>query len=56
MCRERRYADHLFIQIYFRMQQFIVNFFYNFLRLGWQGALTHLNQNPVDVPGSEQNQ
>jgi len=25
-CRERRYADHIFIQIYFRMQHFVVKF------------------------------
>jgi len=25
-CRERRYADHIFIQIYFRMHHFVVNF------------------------------
>jgi len=25
-CRERRYADHIFIQIYFRMHHFIVQF------------------------------
>jgi len=25
-CRERRYADHIFIQIYFRMHHFVVTF------------------------------
>jgi len=25
-CRERRYADHIFIQIYFRMHHFVVEF------------------------------
>ena len=25
-CRERRYADHTFIQIYFRMDHFVVKF------------------------------
>jgi len=25
-CRERRYADHIFIQIYFRMHHFVVRF------------------------------
>jgi len=25
-CRERRYADHIFIQIYFRMPHFVVKF------------------------------
>ena len=26
LCRERRYADHIFIQIYFRMHHFVVKF------------------------------
>ena len=42
-CRERRYADHIFIQIYFRMHQFVVNFFLNFA-LGGKGALTPLTK------------
>jgi len=25
-CRERRYVDHIFIQIYFRMHHFVVKF------------------------------
>jgi len=25
-CRERRYADHIFIQIHFRMHHFVVRF------------------------------
>jgi len=25
-CRERRYADHIFIQIYFTMHHFVVKF------------------------------
>ena len=25
-CRERRYADHIFIQIYFRMHHFVAKF------------------------------
>ena len=25
-CRERRYGDHIFIQIYFRMHDFVVKF------------------------------
>jgi len=25
-CRERRYADHIFIQMYFGMHRFVVNF------------------------------
>jgi len=26
-CRERRYADNIFIQIYFRMHHFVVKFY-----------------------------
>jgi len=26
ICRERHYADHIFIQIYFRMHHFVVKF------------------------------
>ena len=48
-CRERRYADHMFIQIYFRMHHFVVKFS-NFLRLRWQGGIDRPNQNPADVP------
>ena len=44
-CRERRYADHIFIQIYFRMYHFVI-----FFASGGKGALTP-NQNPADVPG-----
>ena len=40
-CRERRYADHIFIQIYFRMHHFVVKFKKkNFLALGGKGAST----------------
>jgi len=35
-CRERRYADHLFIQIYFRM--------HHFLRLRRQGGIDPLTK------------
>jgi len=38
-CRERRYADHIFIQIYFRMHYFVVNFSKKFAS-GVKGALT----------------
>ena len=31
-CRERRYADHIFIQVYFRMHHFAVKFSRKFLR------------------------
>ena len=45
-CREWHYADHIFVQIYFRMHHFVVIF------SGGKGALTHPpNQNPADVPG-----
>ena len=50
-CRERRYADHVFIQIYFRMHHFVV-MFSKFSSP--QAARGHWppNQNPADVPGS----
>jgi len=50
--RERRYADHIFIQIYFRMHNFVVNL-QNFLFLRRQGGIDPPNQNPADVPASE---
>ena len=45
-CRERRYADHIFIQIYFSMHHLVVKF------CSLQTARGHLppNQNPADVP------
>jgi len=42
-CRERRYADHIFIQIYFRMHHFVVNFFFKF-RLRRQGGIDPLTK------------
>ena len=39
-CRERRYADHIFIQIYFRMHHFVVKSFKIFFASGGKGALT----------------
>ena len=39
-CRERRYADHTFIQIYFRMHHFCSQIFENFFASGGKGALT----------------
>ena len=47
-CRERRYADHIFIQIYFRMHHFAVKFLQFSLP---QAARGHWppNQNPADV-------
>jgi len=50
-CRERRYAGHIFIQIYFRMHHFVVRF----LKFSSpQAARGHWppNQNPADVPES----
>ena len=41
-CRERRYADHMFIQIYFRMHHFVVNYFKIFFASGGKGALSPL--------------
>ena len=48
-CRERRYADHIFIQIYFRMHYF-VDKFSKFSSP--QAASGHRppSQNPADVP------
>ena len=48
-CRERRYADHMFIRIYFRMHDFVVKFS-NFSSP--QAARGHRppKQDPVDVP------
>jgi len=48
-CRERRYANHIFIQIYFRMHHFVVKFA---KFSSPQAARGHSlpNQNPVDVP------
>ena len=42
-CRERRYADHTFIQIYFRMHHFVVRF-QKFLRLRRQGGIDPLSR------------
>ena len=44
--RERRCADHIFIQIYFRMHHFVAKFS-NFLRR--QGGIDRPNQNPADA-------
>jgi len=44
-CRERRYADHIFIQIYFRMHHFVFKFSFKiFLASGDKGALTPLTK------------
>ena len=51
-CRERRYADHIFIQLYFRVLHFVVKFSKKkFIRVRRQGGIDHPNQNPADVPG-----
>jgi len=42
-CRERRYADHIFIQIYSRMHHFVVEL-KNFFASGGNGALTPLTK------------
>jgi len=42
-CRERRYADHTFIQIYFRMHHFVVRF-QKFLRLRRQVGIDPLSR------------
>ena len=49
-CRERRYSDHIFIQICFRMLHFVVKFSQF---CSPQAARGHWlpNQNPADVPG-----
>jgi len=36
-CRERRYADHIFILMYFRMHHFVVKFSQNFFASGGKG-------------------
>jgi len=43
-CRERRYADHIFIQIYFRVHHFVVKFSKIFFASGGKGALTPLTK------------
>ena len=48
-CRERRYADHIFIHIYFKMHYFVVKFS---KFSSPQAARGHRppKQDPVDVP------
>ena len=43
-CRERRYADHTFVQIYFRMHHFVVKFSKFSSASGGKGALTPLTK------------
>ena len=53
-CRERRYADHIFIQIYFRMHHFVVRFS-EFSSPEAARGHRPPNQNPADVPGGIRN-
>ena len=48
-CRERRYADHIFIQINFKLNHFVVKFS-NFSSPQATGGIDPFNQNPADVP------
>ena len=41
-CRERRYAEYIFIQIYFRIHHFVVNYFKIFFASDGKGALSPL--------------
>jgi len=50
-CRQRRYADHIFIHIYFRMHHFVVKFSKFSSPQATRGHWPH-NQNPADVPDS----
>ena len=51
-CREWRYADHIFIQIYFRMHHFVVEFSnFSSPQAGALG-IDPPNQNPAAVPDS----
>jgi len=43
-CGERRYADHIFFQIYFRMHHFVVNFSKFSSPQAARGALTPLTK------------
>ena len=42
--RERRYADHMFIQMYFIMHRFVAKFSKNFFASGGKGALPPLTK------------
>ena len=46
-CRERRYADHIFIQIYFRMHHFVVKYSKKFSPQAARG-IDPPSQNPAD--------
>jgi len=50
-CRERRYADHIFIiQSYYRVHHFVVKFSKKILRLRRQRGIDPPSRNPADVP------
>ena len=52
-CRERRYADHIFIQIYFRMHHFVVKLSKFSSPQAARGHWSPLsNLNPADVPAA----
>ena len=48
-CRERRYSDQIFIQMYFRMHHFVVKFS-KFSSPQAARGIDPPNQNPADVP------
>jgi len=50
-CRERRYADHIFNQIYFRMRHFVVKFSKKIRLRQAAGGTDPANQNPADPLG-----
>ena len=52
-CRERRYADHIFIQIYFRMHHFVVKFSKIFFASGGNGGIDPPSRNPADAHVSD---
>jgi len=49
-CGERRYADHVFIQMYFRMHHFVVKFSKFSSPQAARGGVDPPNQNPADIP------
>jgi len=48
-CRQRRYADHIFIRIYFRMHHFVVKFS-KFSSPQTARVIDPRKRNPADVP------
>ena len=49
-CRERRYVDHIFIHIYFRVHHFVVKFSKFSSPQAARGHWPPPNRNPADVP------